>query len=65
MRPEQRAGTSRVPQSSCICYPGMCPQGCEPACPYCFQPPETNDGRMCGDGHMCFDAACAKECSRG
>ncbi len=20
----------------CICYPGMCPQGCEPACPKCM-----------------------------
>jgi hypothetical protein len=20
---------------SCTCYPGMCPQGCEPACPVC------------------------------
>lgn len=26
-----------TPISACICYPGMCPQGCEPACPYCFQ----------------------------
>jgi hypothetical protein len=26
-----------VPVSECICYPGMCPMGCEPACPYCFQ----------------------------
>lgn len=22
--------------AQCICYPGMCPQGCEPACPACF-----------------------------
>lgn len=22
--------------SDCICYPGMCPQGCEPACPVCW-----------------------------
>lgn len=31
-------GTGGVPISECICYPGMCPMGCEPACPYCFQP---------------------------
>lgn len=24
---------------SCICYPGMCPMGCEPACPYCYGGP--------------------------
>jgi len=24
-----------TPKPTCICYPGMCPQGCEPACPAC------------------------------
>lgn len=22
-------------EATCICYPGMCPMGCEPACPKC------------------------------
>lgn len=30
-----------VSQADCICYPGMCPQGCEPACPWCFQPSQA------------------------
>lgn len=25
----------RAAASSCICYPNMCPMGCEPACPVC------------------------------
>jgi hypothetical protein len=29
------AGELEAPGPSCICYPGMCPQGCEPACPRC------------------------------
>jgi hypothetical protein len=29
---ERLAERSKLP---CICYPNMCPQGCEPACPRC------------------------------
>lgn len=35
--------TLAVPVSECICYLNMCPMGCEPACPYCFQTEEVRD----------------------
>lgn len=37
-----------VVEQSCICYPGECPQGCEPACPRCMTEPirKTNIGAL-------------------
>ena len=33
--PWQCACVVADPAATCICYPGECPQGCEPACPRC------------------------------